>query len=58
MALCSVVETEEATFTGLHGVTFQKTVIFTVTTMRISKFKKFVLLIDVKIHEIFWVCKT
>jgi hypothetical protein len=39
MALYSVVETDEATFTRLHGVTFQKTDIFTVTAMKISKQK-------------------
>jgi len=58
MALCSVVETEEATFTRLHGVTFQKTDIFTVTAMRISKLKKIVFLIDVNIYEIFLGCKN
>jgi len=40
MALCNVVETEEVTFTRLHGVTFQKTDIFTVTAMGILKLKK------------------
>jgi len=40
MALCNVVETQEATFTRMHGVTFQKTDIFTVIAMRISKLKK------------------
>jgi hypothetical protein len=57
MSLCSFAETGEATFTRLHGVTFQKTDIFTVTAMRISKFKKFVFLIDVKIYAIFLGCK-